>query len=264
MTWPARRRTACEETELVRDIGVGLPTSRIVGVLVKNAGGLRFGVENLPGLPRKVLEMRIPVLRGIIDRRILVNYRVDPEVLEKLLPKPFCPKLINGVGMAGICLIRLKQIRPRFFPSLLGLSSENAAHRIAVEWNQGGERREGVFVPRRDTSSRLNSSVGGKLFPGVHHHARFSVQEEAGHYRIGLDGDDHRTHLTVEGHVAAELPETSVFGSLGAVSDILRAGLVGLLGDGQTGRVRRIGTAVLRLAGRAAGRYAGRVELLRG
>ena len=64
--------------------------------------------------------MQIPVLRGIIDRRILVNYRVDPEVLEKLLPQPFRPKLINGVGMAGICLIRLKQIRPRFLPLVLG------------------------------------------------------------------------------------------------------------------------------------------------
>ena len=44
--------------------------------------------------------MQIPVIRGIIDRRILVNYRVDPEVLEKFLPRPFRPKLIDGAGMA--------------------------------------------------------------------------------------------------------------------------------------------------------------------
>jgi hypothetical protein len=171
--------------------------------------------------------MQIPVIRGIIDRRILVNYRVDPEVLEKLLPRPFRPRLINGAGMAGICLIRLKQIRPRFLPPLLGLCSENAAHRIAVEWDQGGEHPEGVFVPRRDTSSRLNSSVGGILFPGVQHHARFNVRERDGRYRIGLDGDDHLTHLIVEGHVASELPESSVFGSLGAASTFFERGSLG-------------------------------------
>ena len=68
--------------------------------------------------------MKIPVVRGVIDRRILVNFRVDPEVLARVLPKPFRPKLAHGAGMAGVCLIRLKQIRPRFFPAFLGISSE--------------------------------------------------------------------------------------------------------------------------------------------
>ena len=67
--------------------------------------------------------MRIPVIRGIIDRRILVNYRVDPKVLEKILPAPFRPKLVNGAGMAGVCLIRLKHIRPRYLPSFIGLAT---------------------------------------------------------------------------------------------------------------------------------------------
>ena len=83
--------------------------------------------------------MRIPVIRGTIDRRILVNYHVDPRVLAPLLPAPFRPKLIHGFGMVGICLIRLKDIRPKFLPPLLGISSESAAHRIAVEWEQNGE-----------------------------------------------------------------------------------------------------------------------------
>jgi hypothetical protein len=76
--------------------------------------------------------MYIPTLEGTIDRRLLVNYRVDPDSLQKLLPGPFRPKLIYGMGIAGICLIRLKQIRPRALPAFLGFSSENAAHRIAV------------------------------------------------------------------------------------------------------------------------------------
>src|SRR5437667_12856543 len=110
--------------------------------------------------------MRIPVVRGIIDRRILVNFRVDPAVLARLLPSPFRPKLANGTGMAGVCLIRLKQVRPAFVPGFVGVSSENAAHRVAVRWDDDGREGEGVFIPRRDTSSRLNALVGGRLFPG--------------------------------------------------------------------------------------------------
>ena len=160
-----------------------------------------------PRSPPRSLRMKIPVIRGVIDRRILVNYRVDPSVLAGLLPEPFRPKLVNGAGMAGVCLIRLKEVRPRFLPPFLGLSSENAAHRIAVEWDRGGERREGVFVPRRDTSSRINAAVGGRLFPGEHHHATFRVEEGDDHYRIALDSDDRQVHLLVEGRVAAGLPE---------------------------------------------------------
>jgi hypothetical protein len=171
--------------------------------------------------------MRIPVIHGLIDRRILVNFRVDAAVLARLLPSPFRPKLINGVGMAGVCLIRLKDIRPRCWPSFLGISSENAAHRIAVEWNQEGITREGVFIPRRDTSSRLNTLAGGRLFPGVHHHAAFQVREHDDRYRIELNSDDEHTHLLIEGHVAKELPTTSVFGSIKEASDFFERGSLG-------------------------------------
>lgn len=171
--------------------------------------------------------MQIPIIRGVIDRRILVNFRVNPEVLARLLPAPFQPKLVNGAGMAGVCLIRLKNIRPRFLPSFLGISSENAAHRIAVEWNQEQETKEGVFIPRRDTSSWLNTLAGGRLFPGVHGHAAFQVQERDDNYRIELNSDDRHTHLLVEGRVAQELPQNSVFGSLKEASDFFERGSLG-------------------------------------
>src|SRR5689334_14338267 len=126
--------------------------------------------------------MRLPVIQGVIERRMLVNYRVEPEVIRRILPSPFRPKLHNGVAIAGICLIRLKQLRPLFLSMPMGMGSENAAHRIAVEWDEQGVAREGVFIPRRDTNSRLNAMVGGRLFPGEHHLARFDVQESSNSY----------------------------------------------------------------------------------
>jgi hypothetical protein len=171
--------------------------------------------------------MQIPVIRGVIDRRLLVNYRVDPGVLAPLLPAPFRPKLIRGYGMVGICLIRLKRVRPTFLPSWLGISSENAAHRTAVEWDDGGTVREGVYVRRRDTSSRLNALAGGRLFPGIHHHAMFTVAETAARIDVALRSDDGVTTLSVRGHRADALPASSVFRSLEEASAFFRAGSLG-------------------------------------
>ncbi len=128
--------------------------------------------------------MRIPVVRGMIDRRILVNYHVDPNVLRGSCRPLFRPKVVHGVGLVGICLIRLKKVRPAFLPSWLGISSENAAHRTAVEWDDNGAIREGVYVRRRDTSSWLNTLAGGRLFPGIHHHAKFAVEETSDRYSL--------------------------------------------------------------------------------
>jgi uncharacterized protein DUF2071 len=171
--------------------------------------------------------MKLPVVRGVIDRRILVNYHVDPSVLAPLLPAPFRPKLVEGVGMVGICLIRLKHVRPTFLPAWLGLSSENAAHRTAVEWDDNGTIREGVYVRRRDTNSQLNTLLGGRVFPGFHHHARFAVQETTDRLSVALRSDDGITSMSVSGHRTNRLPESSVFRSLEESSAFFQAGSLG-------------------------------------
>lgn len=171
--------------------------------------------------------MRIPVIQGVIDRRILVNYRVEPEVLRSILPAPFRPKLMQGQGVAGICLIRLKQVRPKFLPLPVGIGSENAAHRIAVEWDHNGQHFEGVYVPRRDTSSRLNSLAGGRLFPGVQHHALFRVNEQGDKFEVKLDSDDGHVHVSVAARTTDRLPDTSEFESLDDASAFFRTGSIG-------------------------------------
>lgn len=171
--------------------------------------------------------MKLPVVRGTIDRRILANYRIDPIVMKELLPQPFRPKVINGFAIGGICLIRLKAIRPRFFPFQWGLGSENAAHRIAVEWDVNGKTHEGVFIPRRDTSSLLNTLVGGRVFPGVHHRASFSVKESAESLSVSLKSADGQSHVSIHGTVTEIFPPTSVFGSLTDASDFFQRGSLG-------------------------------------
>lgn len=49
--------------------------------------------------PRETPAMQISLLRGIIDRCILVNYRVGPTVLARPQPEPFRPKHIHRAGL---------------------------------------------------------------------------------------------------------------------------------------------------------------------
>lgn len=181
--------------------------------------------------------MYIPTLEGTIDRRLLVNYRVDPDYLQRLLPAPFRPKRIHGMGIAGICLIRLKHLRPRGLPAPLGLTSENAAHRIAVEWEEQGEYREGVYIPRRDSSSHFTTVVGGRLFPGIHHRARFQVREAEDAFWVHMASDDGETQVTVAAHLAAQLPEHSIFASLEEASAFFEHGSLGYSLTDQAGKL---------------------------
>ncbi|MEM7698370.1 MAG: DUF2071 domain-containing protein [Verrucomicrobiota bacterium] len=173
--------------------------------------------------------IKIPVIHGLIRRRLLLNYRIDPDVVGKLLPRPFRPKLHRGYAIAGICLIRLEKIRPKGFPAFVGVSSENSAHRIAVTWTDSdGQERDGVFIPRRDTGAWLNSVTGGRIFPGVHHYSRFEVNDQGAEIDIDVSAKDHRESLLqVSASVTDHLPKDSVFESLRASSDFFESGCVG-------------------------------------
>jgi hypothetical protein len=168
--------------------------------------------------------MRLPRIGGLIERRLLLNFRVDPEALESILPDPFEPLIVNDVGIAGICLIRLTHLRPPGVPRAFGMSSENAAHRVAVRLPDG---TEGVYIPRRDTNSRLNTVIGGRLFPGAHHHARFQVIDTGDLIKLAMRSDDGQTQVQVEGHSGIQLEPSSVFLDLDSVSSFFEQGSVG-------------------------------------
>ena len=186
--------------------------------------------------------MRLPKIHGVIRRRLLVNFRVDPEVIARQLPPPFRPKLYRGTAIAGICLIRLEEIRPKGFPRLAGLSSENAAHRIAVEWDDANGRREGVYIPRRDTGSLVNHLAGGRLFPGEHRRATFQVSDTPERIAFDMTSADGVVHVELAGRPADALPPTSIFPDLDAASAFFEPGSVGF---SATASGRRLDQVVL-------------------
>jgi hypothetical protein len=171
--------------------------------------------------------LTMPTVHGLIDRRILVNFRVDPDLAEGCLPPPFRPQLVGGHAIGGICLIRLSQLRPSLVPAAFGLASENAAHRFAVEWEEQGRLRRGVYIPRRDTSSRFNVLAGGRFFPGTHHLADFDSRETDQRWRVSFRGRDGGAHASIDAAAAEEVPAGSVFGSVEQAAEFFRQGADG-------------------------------------
>lgn len=168
--------------------------------------------------------MWVPTVHGLIDRRILVNFRVDPDVMQRFLPPPFRAKTVRGYGLAGICLIRMKRVRPWFLPFPVLGKTENGALRFAVEWEHGGQHHSGVYIPKRFSTSRIVVFAGGRFFPGLHAHARFKVEETDDRYSIEMASE---LNLSVRGRVADDLAGSKVFDSVEEASAFYRGGAVG-------------------------------------
>jgi hypothetical protein len=169
---------------------------------------------------------------------MLVNFRVDPEVMQRHLPDRFRPKVHEGYAVAGICLIRLEHVRPKLLPPVAGLSSENAAHRVAVLWeDESRQLREGVFIPRRDTNSLVNRLAGGRIFPGEHHRASFVARQSDAEISLEMKSGDESVAVRVAGSITDRLPEGSIFSSLSEASSFFEKGSLGYSATSDPGRL---------------------------
>jgi hypothetical protein len=171
--------------------------------------------------------VRLPGLAGEIERRLLINYRVDPSVIAPLLPAPFRPQVVNGFAVAGICLIRLGSMRPQGLPRWIGLRSENAAHRVAVEWATPTGLQSGVYIPRRDSDSLVNVAVGGRLYPGEHHRASFDVTESPSEIRVAFAARDGSADVSVAVRLEENLVGSALFDDAASASAFFQRGSTG-------------------------------------
>jgi hypothetical protein len=206
--------------------------------------------------------MYVPELQGVIARRLLLNYRVSPEVLERLLPAPFRPKLYRGYGIAGVCLIRFRQLRPRGLPAVCGFSSENAAFRVAVCWRENGRDRDGVFIWKRLTNSRCNAWLGGWLFPTVLRYARFRVSETSSRLTISVsESGDEDLRVVAERvpTVGGKFGFRTFTGSRG----VFLAGSDGIFAGTCAGAIRRDRTALPAVGSRTVASAGSSLSVLR-
>lgn len=173
---------------------------------------------------RGTVRPAMAAIKGRMRRRVLLTYRVDPQVAEQIIPAPFRPQLVDGSAVAGICLIALDQLRPGWFRPEIGIATENTAHRFAVEWDEDGVTRSGVYITERHSSSLIPVLGGGRFFPGVQRRARFEVEESDTRVRVRMRADDANVAADVE---VTEQWDSTLFPTIQDASDFYRAGAIG-------------------------------------
>jgi hypothetical protein len=179
-------------------------------------------------------------LNGIIDRRMLINYRIKPEVVKSLLPSHLDPLIINGYASGGICLLRLKDIGVKYSPSFLRITSENAAHRFLVSYHKGRQTIKGVYIPRRDTDSQLNVLLAGKLFSWPHYPAMFQVEEGNGRYSVKMKSTDGKSELEVSAELDHNFSANSMFDSIEHASSCFQSCPIGVSPSTRPNRFKTI------------------------
>jgi hypothetical protein len=174
----------------------------------------------------------VRVLDGVLARRLLLHYRVEPELARGLVKPPLAPRIRGGKAVAGVSLIHLEELGP---PALrpLGLELEAMVHWLAVE---GRGAHPGFAILRRDTDSRLVAALGRPLFRAPHHLARFTVEEDPRRIKLRATTAGGAGDLEVAVEFGAAFRPTQSFVSLADAERFL-GGIGAALAEAEAGSV---------------------------
>jgi hypothetical protein len=179
----------------------------------------------------------LPTLEGVIRRRILLNFRADPNAVAPLLPSPLQVLTYGGFAIVGVCLIGMEKLRPKGIPAALGLSSENMAHRVAVRYPTREGMRDGVFIWRRETDQCLVALLGGRLFPGAHHSAGFVIDEGTEGLSMAVKTEGALADVDFAGFYETAWQPDSIFPAFDNAVEFFRRGDCGFSCSLQAGRL---------------------------
>ena len=111
--------------------------------------------------------------RRPIRCRVLVLYRLDPNVLQRVLPAGMRPRTVQDYAVGEACYTRLGP--SRFLP---GRDSDHLAYRFALEREDKDGPQPVTWIARRETSSWLEARCGEKLLRGEYGRSVFEVHED--------------------------------------------------------------------------------------
>jgi hypothetical protein len=114
--------------------------------------------------------------RRPIRCRVLVLYRVDPSVLQRMLPAGTRPRTVQGSAVGEACYTRLGP--SRFLRGRLSSPSDHLTYRFGLEREGKGGPVAVTWVVRRETSSWLEARCGEKLLRGEYGRSEFRVRED--------------------------------------------------------------------------------------
>ncbi|MEM7367373.1 MAG: hypothetical protein AAF587_02160 [Bacteroidota bacterium] len=171
--------------------------------------------------------MKRSIVEGLIEWKILINYKVELGVLQRFLPQPFFPRSIRGFGLVGIAVTKQKGLRSVGVPLSVGFSSMIVEHQIAASWENAGKLCHGLYIPRRDTSSLLQMMVGDRLSGGMHHLSRIRARIRYDRYTLGMRSIDQQgVKVQLMAKLTDRFPMGSVMKELETAVDFFESGKI--------------------------------------
>lgn len=162
---------------------------------------------------------RLARATGMLEDTVLLNYRTDAEVLRRLLPEPFEPRLVDGYGLMGVLMYRLRDLECERSMGLPSPPSEHVLYRIAVSWQQGGRRYHGMYVLRHEVNTRLPIQHRRRgIFPVIARPVRWHRRPWRGSFEWSLRTRN-RVRLRLGARLSKHFPRESVFEDLDHAAD---------------------------------------------
>src|SRR6266511_3513228 len=106
-------------------------------------------------------------------RCLLVNFAVDPDAMQVLLPRHIEPGLHEGHAYLSVVVAQMERMRPAFAPRVLGITYKQIVYRVVVRC---GEER-GVHFLRSDADSRTMTALGNAFSFFRFHHSAIEFRE---------------------------------------------------------------------------------------
>ncbi|MBI3943230.1 MAG: DUF2071 domain-containing protein [Chloroflexi bacterium] len=178
------------------------------------------------GVLRAMLPRHPVPMQTIFQECYLVNFAIDPEVLQRALPPAIEPDLHQGRAYLSIVIAVMHKIRPAFLPERLGITYHQVVYRAVVRY-QG---KRGVYFLRSDADNFFMSLAGDWLTFFRFHYSQITYRKERDRkehqcatFRLqpgdkapaGIDA------LYDLGQKSKEMPPASHFSSLAEAQDFL-------------------------------------------
>ena len=164
-------------------------------------------------------------LNGVVTRRFLVSYPVQPAALSRFLPPNAELSTWQQLAWVSACFVNLRHLRPSLVPTPVGIELNYLIHRTRARiLYPDGVRRESVLVLEANINSRIFANVGHRL-PGVRFQARdIRLCETPDYWRVQMEDDAgvllYQADIAKDS-VGEKLPSSSRFPDLAAADSFL-------------------------------------------
>jgi len=174
---------------------------------------------------------------GTIDQCLLFTFQSPPEWAEALLPDCLTPIVHNGCAFWNVVVCHVRDMRPRSFPRMLGVSYRHAAYRLYVRYQpEDAPAIEGLYFVRSDCDNRMMSAMGNLMTDFRFHAADVRVQNVRDHQEISVDVPGGTARAVVGRQAPSGVPDYSAFSTLDEAAAFLKYKPYGISVD-RKGRV---------------------------